>query len=123
MCASKKEYTIKSDWLGSFRKRPLGENMTAVEVLSEQNTAYIDELVKNAAREFQEQMDFSILADLFKEDGWVEIKFNPRRVDIEASAIKEWLEQNCKGNRMSLDNRWLFQNETDAVMFALKWPV
>jgi len=101
--------------------------MTAVEVLSkvqaEKNTAYIDDLVRNAAKEFQEQMDFNILANLFKEDGWVEIEFNPRRVAVEASAIKEWLEQNCKGNRMSLGNRWLFQNETDAVMFVLKWPV
>lgn len=101
--------------------------MTAIDVISkieaEKNTAYIDELVRNAAKEFQEQMDFGILADLFKEDGWVEIKFNPRRSNVEASAIKEWLEQNCKGNRMSLGDRWLFQNETDAVIFSLKWPV
>ena len=99
--------------------------MTAVEVLSKmqakENTDYIDEIVSKAAKEFQEEMDFSILADMFKQDGWVEVKFSPVRHFAEGFAIKHWLAINCKGNQMSRGSRWLFEKESDAVNFILKW--
>ena len=122
MRTGKKEYTIKSDWMGSLREGPSGENLTATqinELRMEQDL--IEETVKRAAKEFQEEMDWSILADLYKETGWVEIEFNPIRPTNQAYEISRWLEKNCKGHRTSRGKRFLFQLESDAVNFVLKW--
>ena len=81
----------------------------------------IDETVRRAAKELQEEMDFSLLADLYKESGWTEISFNPWWKDEAASVMKQWLEANCKGHRMSRGKRFLFQYESDAINFVLKW--
>ena len=118
MCAIKKEYTIKSDWLGNIREGLNGENMTATQIL-ERN--YIEEAVARAGRELAEEMDFSVLADLFKSTGWVEVDFNPHQRAESAHDIKEWIRTKCKGPCHSRGRRFLFQEESDAVNFVLKW--
>lgn len=96
--------------------------MTATEVNeARMKQDIIEETVKRAAKELQEEMDFSILADMFKKNGWVEVEFSPYRSFTEAGEIKGWLEQNCKGHRISRSKRWLFEKESDAVNFILKW--
>lgn len=97
--------------------------MTATEVLEEQTKQQlekrmIDEFVARAAKELQEEMDFSILADLYKSAGWTEIDFDPyRRPEV----IKIWLKNNCKGHRISRGRRFLFEEKSDAINFVLKW--
>ena len=81
----------------------------------------IEETVRRAAKEFQEEMDWSLLADLYKESGWVEIEFNPIRAIDQAYEISQWLQKNCKGHRTSRGRRFLFQQESDAINFVLKW--
>jgi hypothetical protein len=89
--------------------------MTATQIL-EQN--YIDEAVKRSAKELHDEIDFSILADLYKKNGWTEVDFNPYR---RHEAIKEWLKNNCKGHRISRGRRFLFQDQSDAINFVLRW--
>ena len=63
--------------------------MTATEVNEARMTQdIIDETVKRAAKEFQEEMDFGIIADMLKENGWVEVEFNPWQPAIRASSSK-----------------------------------
>ena len=96
--------------------------MTATEINELKMTQdIIDETVRRAAKEFQEEMDWSILANLYKESGWVEIEFNPIRPTNQAYEISRWLEKNCKGHRTSRGKRFLFQYESDAVNFVLRW--
>lgn len=109
--------------MGGVRKRPIGENMTATEVLDEQTKLQlekrmIDEMVAKAAKEFQEEMDFTILADFYKSSGWTEIDFDPYQ---RPEAIKAWLTSNCKGHRVSRGRRFLFQRQSDAINFVLRW--
>lgn len=97
--------------------------MTATEVLDEQTKLrlekrMIDEFVAKAAKELHEDMDFSILADLYKSSGWTEIDFDPYQ---RPEAIKAWLKYNCKGHRISRGRRFLFQDQSDAVNFVLRW--
>jgi len=88
--------------------------MTATQVL-EQN--YIEEAVNRASKELSDEIDFSLLADIFRSDGWTEIDFNPRQPET----IKEWLRTSCKGPCHSRGRRFLFKYESDAVNFVLKW--
>lgn len=92
--------------------------MTATEAL-EYN--YIEEAVKRSAKELYDEIDFSILADIFIKDGWTEIDFNPHQKDVVAHAIKEWIQTKCKGPCHSRGRRFLFKEESDAVNFVLKW--
>lgn len=92
--------------------------MTATQVL-EYN--YIEAAVSKATQELADEIDFSLLADLYKATGWVEVDFNPhQRADL-AHAIKEWIRTKCKGPCHSRGRRFLFQEESDAVNFVLKW--
>ena len=96
--------------------------MTATQVLEQQERqSMIDAAVQRAAKELADEMDFSILADLYKESGWTEIEFNPWWKEATAGAMKQWLEANCKGHRMSRGKRFLFQDKSDAINFVLKW--
>lgn len=97
--------------------------MTATEVLEHQKEkSIIDAMVQRAAKEFQEEMDFTILADMFSRSGWTEIEFDPWQKTPEyAYAIKDWLQDHCKGPVHSRGKRFLFQEESDAINFVLRW--
>lgn len=81
----------------------------------------IDEAVKRAAKEMADEMDFDVLATLFKESGWTEIEFNPHVEDLLGYEIHTWMKNNLKGHYQSRGKRWLFENKEDAAWFALRW--
>lgn len=81
----------------------------------------MDEIVKDMAEKLQRSIDFNILADIYKADGWVEINFNPWMQHDRMNEVKVWLDKNCRGNHTSMDDRFLFQLEEDAVNFTLKF--
>ena len=96
--------------------------MTATQVLEQQNRqSIIDAAVERAAKEMADEIDFHVLADLYKGMGWTEIDFNPHVEDILAYEIRNWMRDNCKGSYHSRGRRWLFQDRIDAVNFVLKW--
>ena len=81
----------------------------------------IEEAVNRASKELAEEIDFDILATLYKDMGWTEIEFSPRMSQERAAEVKAWLEDNCKGFRMSRGKRFLFEEEKDAVWFSMRW--
>lgn len=81
----------------------------------------IDEAVKRAAKEMADEIDFQVLLGLYKEIGWTEIEFNPHRTTLEVALIKEWTNANCKGHYISRSNRFLFEDEKDAMWFSMRW--
>lgn len=81
----------------------------------------VEKAVKRAAQELSDEMDFSILADLFKEIGWVEIEFDPHVESLLAYEIQNWMRDNCKGNYKSRGRRFLFELEKDAAWFQIRW--
>lgn len=79
------------------------------------------EISEVLAAEIAAEIDFSIIAEMLKSMGWVEIKFNPTMEAELVQEIKQWLEVNCKGQRHSHGNLFLFEDSRDAVNFTLKW--
>jgi hypothetical protein len=80
-----------------------------------------DEIVATLSNEIAEEIDWGILEAVFKECGWVTISFNPIQSDYKTFLIKEWLEKNCKGHRRSRGNKFMFELESDAINFSLRW--
>lgn len=96
--------------------------MTATEVLElQKEKRIIDELVNRAAKELQEEIDFNVLAELFLQDGWTEVKFDPHCTAATAHAIKQWIDWACNGPVTSRGTRYLFREKSDAINFLLKW--
>lgn len=81
----------------------------------------VDEAVKRAAKEMAEEIDFQVLANLYKESGWTEVEFNPHVEDILAYKIQNWMRDTLKGHYTSRGKRWLFENKQDAAWFILRW--
>ncbi len=78
--------------------------------------AIVDDLAKKLATE----MDQHILIGFMIELGWREIVVDPW-VHGDLEEILTWIDINVTGNTMHSGNRWVFENEKDATMFALKW--
>jgi hypothetical protein len=81
----------------------------------------VEKAVKRASQELAEEMDFSVLADLFKQIGWVEVDFDPHVESILAYEIQHWMRDNCKGQYKSRGRRFLFEREQDAAWFQIRW--
>lgn len=78
-------------------------------------------MTETLSKDIAEEIDWEILAGIFKECGWVTISFNPVRSAEEAHKIRQWLDTNCKGHRRSRGNNFMFELESDAVNFSLRW--
>ena len=80
-----------------------------------------DQMIETLSKEIAEEIDWEILADVFKQCGWVTISFNPIMSKVQASSIKQWLNENCKGHFRSRKNNFMFENKSDAINFSLRW--
>ena len=41
--------------------------------------------------------------------------------EVQTASIKHWLNENCKGHFRSRKNNFMFERESDAVNFSLRW--
>lgn len=71
--------------------------------------------------EIAAEIDWEILAGVYKSCGWTSIKFSPHRNELESSLIKDWLDKNCQGHVTSRGWHWMFEKESDAINFTLRW--
>lgn len=101
--------------MGDLRKGSISKDMI------EDQHDHIEEAVKRASKELADEIDFDLLATLYLEMGWTEVKFNPKRTALEAWHIREWLNANCVGHRASRNTRFLFERKEDATLFLLRW--
>lgn len=81
----------------------------------------MEQVAIDTAKRIQEQIDFSIIADMLIEMGWTKLTFSPHQDEKIAADIKFWIDHHCKGKCKSLDDTWLFENEKDAMWFMLRW--
>lgn len=77
-----------------------------------------DEILKNAATELSKRIDFSVLASLLVEDGWVHLKVEG---DVDVTEIYNWVEQNAKDHYHNYLEEYVFKSPADANWFRLRW--
>jgi len=80
-----------------------------------------NEILDIASKEMQEDIDKEILWNMLKGIGWHRIML-PRLIDNNhAIDISIWLKQYCQGAYERNGRDFIFENEKDFTMFALRW--
>lgn len=78
----------------------------------------LEEMEQQAAMSLRESIDFEILADTLVAIGWSNVVID-RLTD--RGEINSWIDSNCSGKYKHRNGRWVFELESDAVLFKLKW--
>ena len=77
------------------------------------------EILKDLGAQLEESFQEAFLFDIYK-DEWhlvsIDLVNNTRAADI-----IYWIDYNCTDSHIQKGREFLFKNETDAIMFALKW--
>ena len=76
-----------------------------------------DEVLNKAAQELAARIDFSVMAGLLQDSGWVRVKV----LNADVTEVEEWVEQNVKEYHSHYDDEWVFKSKQDANWFKLRW--
>lgn len=71
--------------------------------------------------EMSRSMDFEILADVMCRFGWHLVELDRYTDNHHAIDVREWVAENCSGEYRSHGASWLFREQSDAVLFKLRW--
>ncbi len=81
-----------------------------------------EEITNELSQQMCSAIDFQILGDmLVKACGWHKVEIINRTDLTTMSDISEWVKTYCKGKHMKRDRTYVFENQSDAVLFTLKW--
>jgi hypothetical protein len=79
------------------------------------------EILDELGTQMQSEMDKEILWGMLVKLGWTRVLL-PRFTNREhADDVFQWVEDNCKNPYERKGNEFIFENNTDAVNFILKW--
>ncbi len=79
------------------------------------------EILDELGTQMQSEMDKEILWGMLVGLGWTRVLL-PRFTNREhADDVFQWVEDNCKNPYERKGNEFIFENNTDAVNFILKW--
>jgi hypothetical protein len=78
-------------------------------------------IAEDLGKQFADNMDFEILADVMCRFGWHMIELDRYTDNHHAIDVREWVIKNCSGEHLSHGATWVFENTADAVIFKLKW--
>ena len=78
----------------------------------------LEAMEQEAAMSLRESIDFEVTANILTAIGWTDVIID-RLIDREE--VDSWAEANCAGQRHHHNGRWVFELESDAVLFKLKW--
>lgn len=79
------------------------------------------EILDELGTQMQSEMDKEILWGMLVKLGWTRVLL-PRFSNREhADDVFQWVEDNCKNPYERKGNEFIFENNTDAVNFILKW--
>jgi len=79
------------------------------------------EIAAEMSKEISQAIDFELLTDVLVACGWHTVKlpslFNRKR----SIDIMDWCHSDCKGKWKHNGRTFVFENQGDAVNFALRW--
>jgi hypothetical protein len=77
-------------------------------------------IINDLGKQLAHEMDQHVLIGFMLELGWREVTVDPW-VHSSQLEIEQWVQETLQGHTMNSGNRWVFEDEKDAIMFALKW--
>jgi hypothetical protein len=81
-----------------------------------------EEIANELSQQMCSKIDFQILGNMLVEAcGWHRVEIINRPELTTMLNISEWVETHCKGKHMRRDRTYVFEKQSDAVNFTLKW--
>jgi hypothetical protein len=81
----------------------------------------VDEIANRFAAQLAKEIDWELIADMLVADGWTKAEIVPFSRPELQRAVLNWVQTNVQGHYQNFETQYVFQNEKDAVLFALKW--
>jgi len=82
----------------------------------------IIQITNDITKRLQEEIDWDIMCSILTDIGWYKVETSKAYMpDEDSSMIKEWCDKNLRGTYKALGKTWIFEQEKDAMWFALKW--
>jgi hypothetical protein len=80
-----------------------------------------EEIAERFAVQLQKELDWELIEDILVATGWTRAEIVPfSRPELQRTVLN-WVQTNVQGQYKNFETRYVFQNEKDAVLFALKW--
>ena len=68
------------------------------------------------------EIDWEIISEMLVSMGWTRVNLAYHHTKQPAvNLIEDWVSENIQGTFKFHGNRWIFDNEKDAALFALRW--
>lgn len=95
--------------------------MLKKKLLTDKSSSLQDEMLEQSARQLAEDIDAEIMRQLLKETGYHEVVLDWVMTHEVSQEVDAWVEQKSKGNYWNRGLVWLFESETDAMWFKMRW--
>lgn len=95
--------------------------MLKKKMLTDRSGALHEEIMDQAAKRLAEEIDAEIMRGLLKESGWHEVVLQWIMTHEVSQEVDEWVERKTKGKYWNRGLVWLFENDTDAMWFRMRW--
>lgn len=95
--------------------------MLKKKLLTDRSGTLHEEITEQAAKRMAEEIDAEILRGFLKETGWHEVILSWIMTHEISQEVDAWVEQKSKGKYWNRGLVWLFESETDAMWFKMRW--
>jgi hypothetical protein len=95
----------------------------SVSIASSLQPPVLDEYIRDCVDHVAKQIDYETMADILVESGWHRVKLE--KTLATADDLFNWVynDQNIKGHAHGFEKDWVFELESDANWFVLRWLV
>ena len=80
-----------------------------------------EQIIEELGTKMQSEIDKEILWGMLQGMGWVRTMIDRFQDNEHAVDITHWLQEHCQGSYERKGRDFIFERETDAVNFILKW--
>lgn len=80
-----------------------------------------EQIISDLADEMMRSTDFEIFADMMVQEGWTRVEISKIIDNYHAIDMRMWSEEHCQSEFKHNGRTWIFQSESDAMWFKLKW--
>jgi hypothetical protein len=78
-------------------------------------------LAAQLSEEIAKEIDFEILIDVLRGQGWTKLELPSMQGMTMAVDILDWVQENSTGKHAHFGRTFLFENAQDATAMALRW--
>lgn len=78
------------------------------------------EIANDLSKHIAQEIDFELLVDILIACGWHKIVLRPMTHEY-GKEIDRWVKLQVKGKHKTMGLVWVFERDSDAINFTLKW--